>query len=144
MATAVRLTVLTGPHKGDKICFCGPTRCQAGRALDCLIQLTGTERDLLISRYHCQLEIDPPFVKVGDLGSRNGTYLNGKRLEPLGSLDLSHLEEVGCMLNDSDVITIGGTTLRFDIVDCPHAAMDLAGKPSWDGEMVKKNCPLSC
>ena len=145
MATAVRLTVLTGPHEGHRICFCGPTRCQAGRALDCLIQLSGTQRDQLISRYHCQLEIDPPSVQISDLGSRNGTYINGRTIEEhLAFLELPHPEKPGSMVSNGDVITMGGTTLKLDIVDCPHATMDSEGKPTWDGETSKKDCPLPC
>src|SRR5437763_9628373 len=81
MVTAVRLTVLTGPHKNRRFCFCGPTRCQVGRAWDCFIQLSGAERDELISRHHCQLDINPPSLQVRDSGSTNGTYLNGKEVD---------------------------------------------------------------
>lgn len=145
MATTVRLSVLTGPHKGQRICFCGPTHCQAGRALDCLIKLTGTQRDLLISRYHCQLEIDPPSVRIHDLGSRNGSYINGRPIEHLEIFDSPHLEKHGSMVNAGDVITMGGTTLQVDIVDCPHAVKEAEGTPSWEGgETVKKDCPLPC
>lgn len=140
MATAVRLTVLTGPHRGHRFCFCGPTRCQAGRALDCLVQFSGTERDQLISRYHCQLEIDPPSIRVSDLGSRNGTYINGRTVER----NLSHPEKPGSMVSTGDVITMGGTTMQVDVIECPHAATDSEGKPTWEGETVKKDCPLPC
>jgi predicted component of type VI protein secretion system len=142
MVTAVRLTVLTGPHKGHRFCFCGPTQCQVGRALDCFVQFSGTERDQLISRYHCQLDIDPPSLTVRDLGSKNGTYLNGKEID-------SSLEELfapdGTLLNHGDLLTIGGTTLRVDIVDCPHAGNAQEGKSIWQpGETAKKDCPLPC
>lgn len=33
-----------------------------------------------ISRRHCQLNHDKGVLKIRDLGSRNGTYLNGKRI----------------------------------------------------------------
>src|SRR4051794_23873148 len=82
MATTVRLKLLTGLHKDRKYCFYGPTRCEVGRAFDCFVQLSGTERDRLISRHHCQFDIDPPTVRIGDLGSINGTYINGKKVEP--------------------------------------------------------------
>ncbi len=147
MVTAVRLTVVTGPHKGRRFCFCGPTRCQAGRALDCFVDFSGTERDQLISRYHCQLEIDPPLIQISDLGSRNGTYINGKPVA--GNLkeffDLPNQETAGCMLKHGDVITMGGTTLAVDVVDCPHAGMESEGKPGWEGgETAMKDCTLPC
>jgi len=143
MATAIRLTVVTGPHKDSKFCFCGPTRCQAGRALDCFIQFAGTERDKLISRYHCQMEIDPPFVQVRDLGSRNGTYINGRKveLEAQEMADLPNPEISAAACKHGDLVTLGGTTLRIDAVDCPHAK-DADGKPGWEG--VYRDCPVPC
>ena len=146
MAATVRLTVLTGPHKNRKFCFCGPTRCQVGRALDCFVQLSGTERDLLISRHHCQLDVDPPLVQVGDLGSSNGTYINGRKVdpnpkEPAAPPNAETLVDV----KDGDLITIGGTTFRVDVVDCPHGGDEWEGKPIWEsGQTAKKNCPLPC
>lgn len=142
MATTVRLTVLTGPHKTRKFCFCGPNRCQVGRALDCFIQLSGTERDLLISRHHCQLDIDPPSIQVRDLGSTNGTYLNAKKVEPI----LKELPENAVPgVEHGDLLTIGGTTFRVDMLDCPHAGNDAEGKPSWEaGKTAKRDCLLPC
>ena len=142
MATAVRLTVLTGPHKTRTFCFCGPNRCQVGRALDCFVQLSGTERDLLISRHHCQLDIDPPFIQVQDLGSINGTYLNAKEVEP-SLKELS--EKAGSGIEHGDLLTIGGTTFRVDILDCPHTGNNPEGKPVWEaGKTAKKDCLLPC
>ncbi len=34
-----------------------------------------------VSKKHCQLNIDNGNLKLRDLGSRNGTYLDGKRIE---------------------------------------------------------------
>lgn len=34
-----------------------------------------------VSRKHCQLNYDEGVLKVRDLGSRNGTYLNDKRID---------------------------------------------------------------
>jgi len=141
MAAAIRLTVITGPHKDRKFCFCGPTRCQAGRALDCFIQFAGTERDKLISRYHCQMEFDPPAVHVRDLDSRNGTFINGKRIE-MSPQVIPDLVGVSCC--HGDLITLGGTTMRVDLVDCPHAKNETEGKAGWDGEPAMKDCQLPC
>lgn len=38
--------------------------------------------DPSVSRVHCQFMMDGESCRVMDLGSSNGTYLNGKRLEP--------------------------------------------------------------
>ena len=146
MAAAIRLTVITGPHKDRKFCFCGPTRCQAGRALDCFIHFGGTQRDQLISRYHCQMEFDPAAVRVCDLGSRNGTFVNGKRVEMSVEVipDLANPDQPGVLCHHGDVITLGGTTMRVDLVDCPHAKNEAEGKPGWGGEPAMKDCQLPC
>jgi pSer/pThr/pTyr-binding forkhead associated (FHA) protein len=33
-----------------------------------------------ISRYHCLLDINSPDIRVRDLGSLNGTIVNGKKI----------------------------------------------------------------
>jgi eukaryotic-like serine/threonine-protein kinase len=143
MFTAVRLTVLTGSHKNRRFCFCGPTRCQVGRDLNCFVQLSGTERDQLISRHHCLLDINPPAIQVEDLGSSNGTYINGNRVDPIPRERLG--ETAGFSVNHGDVLTIGGTTLRVDVVDCPYAGSEFAGKSIWDaGQTARKDCPRPC
>jgi len=113
-----------------------------GRAWDCVVQLSGADKDQLISRHHCQLDIDPPFLQVWDLGSRNGTFINGKEVEP-SVKDQS--EKAGAVVNHGDLLTIGGTTVRIDILDCPHAGKELEGTSIWQtGETAKKDCPLPC
>jgi eukaryotic-like serine/threonine-protein kinase len=51
-----------------------------GRGYDCDIQLPPDEDHRDISRHHCMLAIDPPAVSVLDLGSTNGTYINGQKI----------------------------------------------------------------
>jgi len=147
MLTAIRLTVLTGPHRNRRFCFCGPTRCQVGRSLNCFVQLSGTERDQLISRHHCQLKIEPPVMRVEDLGSVNGTYVNGKKVDPGPRETTAHPESetVSFVAQHGDLLTIGGTTMRVEVVDCPHAGNELDGKTGWEnGETTKRDCPLIC
>jgi len=103
--------------------------------MDCFVQMSGTDRDQLISRHHCQLDVDPPLIQIGDLGSSNGTYINGEKVAPL----LLIPETVGSDVKDGDAITICGITFRVDVVDCPH------GEPIWEpGQTAKKDCPLPC
>ncbi len=48
-----------------------------GRRRDCDLQIPLTR----VSKRHCQLNRDQGVLKVRDLGSRNGTYLNGERID---------------------------------------------------------------
>lgn len=51
--------------------------CVLGRRQDCDLQIPL----MGISRQHCQLSVQGTKISVKDLGSSNGTYVNGKRVE---------------------------------------------------------------
>jgi serine/threonine-protein kinase len=148
MATTIRLTVLTGPHKNRRFCFCGPTQCVIGRGADCFARFSGTPEDLTISRRHCQLDIDPPLVRVQDLGSLNGTYVNGQKICPVDSQPLEDAPAATPpehVLNTGDLLSIDGTTLMVEVVDCPSAIHEADCPPVWEpGEISKKDCPIPC
>jgi pSer/pThr/pTyr-binding forkhead associated (FHA) protein len=114
MTAALRLTVVTGPHRNETFCFDGAAKCTLGRAADCLIQLAGTDRDCLISRHHCELRIAPPMIRIRDLDSQNGTFLNGKRVE---SVKIAFTPDGDAATPGPEYLTVGGTTLRVDMVD---------------------------
>jgi predicted component of type VI protein secretion system len=48
-----------------------------GRRQDCDLRIPL----MPVSRRHCQLILNNETLKIRDLGSRNGTFLNGKRIE---------------------------------------------------------------
>src|ERR1039457_5379171 len=75
MAATIRLTVLTGPHKGTRFCTRGLNACLVGRSAECHMRLCGENRDLAISRFHCQLLLESPVVRIQDMDSSNGTYI---------------------------------------------------------------------
>jgi predicted component of type VI protein secretion system len=69
-----------------------------GRHDDCLIRIRSSQ----VSRRHCELHLDNGKLLVRDLGSSNGTFVNGKRV--LGQQ----------ALKPGDVLTVGGVTLKID------------------------------
>ena len=68
-----------------------------GRSRSCEIFLN----DSHVSRSHAQLRVDDNQVRIKDLGSRNGTYINGQQIK----------DEVA--LREGDEVGIGPFTLRF-------------------------------
>jgi hypothetical protein len=89
------------------------------------------------------LQFDPENLTLGlkDLASQNGTYVNGHRIADIaGSLREERSAEAET-LGSSSLLTVAGTTLRIDVMECPpKTAADL-----WkDGENSKKDCPLDC
>jgi pSer/pThr/pTyr-binding forkhead associated (FHA) protein len=149
MATVLRLTVLTGPHKNEKFCFCGLARCLIGRAEDCFVRLAGTPRDTLISRHHCQLILEPPVLTLNDLASSNGTFINGTRVNsvelPLTSAATWQSLDADSILSQGNLLTTGGTTFKVDLVECPPRDKAATVKPLWEeGEAAKRGCPIPC
>lgn len=62
---------------------------------------------LPVSRKHCQLNQSNNALEIRDLGSRNGTYLNGKRITEAG-------------VKPGDYITIGPLTFLLQIDGKPE------------------------
>jgi len=75
MADKVTLTVTHGPIQGQSFVFEQHDLLLFGRAQDCHICLPPDDRTA--SRYHFLLEVSPPLARVRDVGSLNGTYVNG-------------------------------------------------------------------
>ncbi|MGK7876745.1 MAG: protein kinase [Xenococcaceae cyanobacterium] len=80
MSAKITLTVTKGSLQGQKFVCEEHTICIIGRAYDCNPQLPDDEEYRTISRYHCLLDINPPNICVRDFGSKNGTYVNGKKI----------------------------------------------------------------
>jgi pSer/pThr/pTyr-binding forkhead associated (FHA) protein len=86
-----------------------------GRHDDCQIRIRSSQ----VSRRHCEIFEQDEQLMLRDLGSSNGTYVNGRRV--LGQQSLKA----------GDVITIGGVTLRVDTVGAASPAAGSAGaKPA--------------
>ena len=73
----VNLKVLAGPYKGRVFNFTQPDTFLIGRTEDSHLCLP---QDKFFSRHHCMLEITPPRCFLRDLGSTNGTFVNGQRV----------------------------------------------------------------
>jgi serine/threonine-protein kinase len=99
-ALGFRVEVAAGPHAGLRLEFHGPATLLVGRGDDAGLQLID---DPYFSRHHFELEFDPPCCRLRDLGSINGTLLNGRRV-------------MDCFLRDGDEITGGQTRIRVSEV----------------------------
>ncbi|HCF59043.1 MAG TPA: AAA family ATPase, partial [Myxococcales bacterium] len=75
MLPVARLVSLFGPRRG--VVREIERRLVIGRSLDADLHLL----DDKVSREHCAIEEAEGGHRVRDLGSRNGTWLNGERLE---------------------------------------------------------------
>ena len=100
----VILTVAEGPHQGREFAFEAHDTFIVGRAKCAHFRLP--EKDKFFSRVHFMVEVNPPHCRLMDLGSRNGTVVNGKTV-------------VAADLKDGDLIRGGKTVIRVAIHDQP-------------------------
>lgn len=120
MPGKIVLEVTEGPIKGQVFTFQEHDKFIFGRDTDCHAQLS--EDDTTASRHHFVLEANPPDACVRDLGSLNGTYLNGVkhggRAEQETPEDAAgrHFPEVD--VKNGDQIRVGETVFSVK-VDLP-------------------------
>ncbi len=95
----VNLRVLSGPHAGRTFTFDQHNTFLIGRSDTAQLCLPD---DRFFSRNHCLLEIAPPRCFLRDLGSTNGTYVNGQRVQE-------------AFLNNGDRIQGGQTVLVVEV-----------------------------
>src|SRR5437763_10175017 len=75
----ITLTVTAGPHKGRSFTFVGHDTFLVGRSSHAHFRLP--VKDRYFSRVHFLVEVNPPQCRLLDMGSRNGTYVNGQKVE---------------------------------------------------------------
>jgi eukaryotic-like serine/threonine-protein kinase len=104
----VELQVIAGPHRGQTFTFDHRESFLVGRTTECHLQMTGDDR--FFSRKHFLIEANPPRCRVIDLGSRNGTFVNGERIRVR---ELKHGDEVRA----------GHTVFRVVVPNMPNSGV---------------------
>src|SRR5262249_41560917 len=115
----VVLKVTRGPHSGQEYQIDHPETFTVGRSTHAQFAMT---QDLVLSRKHFQIENKPPLCHLIDLGSTNGTKVNGLRV--------THMA-----LREGDVITAGGSTFVGHFLDDSKGAPAFAGCAGWAGRI---------
>ena len=126
MSATVTLRVVQGPQSGAEFVYHLPTLCTVGRGQDCSLRLPNDVLNGTVSRHHCQLEIEPPLVRVCDLGSLNGTFVNGQSIGQRGPH--GPIKDCGVpfapdhALEDGDELRVGENVFRVCVeVDTENA-----------------------
>src|SRR4051794_22856964 len=94
------LSVTEGPHQGKEFAFDGHDTFLVGRDADAHLRLSYD--DPYFSRRHFMLEVNPPRCRLLDFNSRNGTFVNGQKVDT-------------AEVNDGDVIRAGHTAFRVRV-----------------------------
>jgi pSer/pThr/pTyr-binding forkhead associated (FHA) protein len=119
----VQLVVVRGKPEGKVIPLVGST-FKIGRGETCHLRPNSEQ----VSREHAEFVIAGEAVTVKDLGSRNGTLVNGKAL----TTD-------SCQLKDRDLVQVGPLTFAVSILEDPDSSKNKvpsqsasSAKPSMD------------
>ena len=86
----VKLVVVQGKPEGKEIPLAGP-KFKIGRGETCHLRPASEQ----VSREHAEFSITADTVSVRDLGSRNGTLVNGKPITEVVTLKKGDLVQVG-------------------------------------------------
>jgi pSer/pThr/pTyr-binding forkhead associated (FHA) protein len=95
-----KLIVASGKSAGRSIAI-KRNRLLIGRAEECDVRPLSED----VSRRHCEVIVGPAEVWVADLGSRNGTFVNGQRIGEKTKVA------------DGDIVRVGALELKVSCVD---------------------------
>jgi eukaryotic-like serine/threonine-protein kinase len=123
----LNLRVLAGPYQGRVFSFTQADTFLIGRTTDSHLYLP---EDRFFSRHHCLLEITPPHCRLRDLGSTNGTFVNGRRVADAD-------------LKNGDRIQGGETVLLVEVGEAITQAGALGDENKTKSIIVAVEC-LSC
>jgi serine/threonine-protein kinase len=102
----ISLAVTGGPHQGQVFSFAGHNTFFVGRSRRAHFRL----QDDYFSRIHFMVESNAPHCRLTDLGSKNGTEVNGRKA-------------ITADLRDGDLIRAGTTVLRVSVQGGDAAAV---------------------
>jgi DNA-binding NtrC family response regulator len=106
-AESFALSVMSGPDEGRRFTVAPglPARVLVGKSPACDLPLT----DRLVSRRHAAFELAGPRLRVTDLGSTNGTFVQGIRVGD-------------AYLQGGELVRLGETVLRVEALGLTQAA----------------------
>jgi eukaryotic-like serine/threonine-protein kinase len=139
----VELKVVKGASKGKAFTFVDHDTFLFGRSPEARCCIEG---DNLVSRNHFLIEINPPDCRLRDLGSKNGTYVNGhKHGGRPADADVDYsgpLPDPEVELSDKDIVKVGetelGVLIELDAVQKREIKCAQCGRKLPDEEAAKE------
>jgi serine/threonine-protein kinase len=117
MSTLLILKGTAGDLLGREFAIPSPAQCVVGRSRGCMLRLPG---DATVSRQHCIIELEPDGVWVQDLGSLNGTLVNGEKIGQRDrdrSGDATMVQAPRRSLQTGDELRICSNIFRVELAD---------------------------
>ena len=133
---AAELKVVGGKHAGQVIPL-NRRKFLIGREQDCQLRPNSD----MVSRHHCVFSVDDYSVRLRDLGSTNGTLVNGERIRKetvlaagdrivIGNLDFELVVRAGIAVSESDSKTMPAIPLNAeDTQVTSHTVLEIPAAP---------------
>jgi pSer/pThr/pTyr-binding forkhead associated (FHA) protein len=124
------LKAIAGDLLGQEFAITSPAHCVLGRSRACMLRLPG---DATVSRQHCLIELDEERVWVQDLGSLNGTLVNGEKIgqrERNYAGDSTMIQPPRHSLREGDELRIGYNTFTVKRVGSASEGREIPGGQS--------------
>jgi pSer/pThr/pTyr-binding forkhead associated (FHA) protein len=147
---AAELKVVGGKHAGQVIPL-NRRKFLIGREQDCQLRPNSD----MVSRHHCVFSVDDFSVRLRDLGSTNGTLVNGERIRKetvlasgdrilIGNLDFELVIRQGVNLPDSDSKTMPPIPLTNEDTQVnSRTVLEMPTTPIAVAEPVTTNTPAT-
>src|SRR5262245_5107648 len=116
MTTTLILEATAGDLEGEQFRFSSPAYCVLGRSRSCTLRLPG---DATVSRQHCLVELDADGVWIQDLGSLNGTFVNGEKIGQRDARregELTMVQPSRQCLRDGDLLRICNNVFAVSVI----------------------------
>jgi hypothetical protein len=132
-----RLRILSGPHAGETVEI-GRGKLLIGREEDCHLR----PESEFVSRHHCVLLLDDYTLRIRDLGSKNGTFVNGRRVGTNETILLhDDMISIGEMIGQID-LSQPGVLVPSGLPGGETAGQALHGTGFFEGDTVQAEAPV--
>lgn len=131
MITMLILRGLTGELRGQEFAFTNPSQVILGRSRSCTLRLAA---DATVSRQHCLVEVDEYGAWVQDLGSLNGTLVNGEKVGQrrfIPEEDATLAQPPRHALADGDELRICNNLFAVCLNEADYLFREKSGSDQW-------------
>jgi pSer/pThr/pTyr-binding forkhead associated (FHA) protein len=135
-STLLILKATAGDLTGQEFAITGPAHWVLGRSRSCSLRLPG---DGTVSRQHCLIEVEDGGVWIQDLGSLNGTLVNGEKIgqrQRVRNGDATMVQPPRHELQDGDELRICNNTFAVVLTERTTPTAEGSTRPAlceWSG-----------